>query len=322
MIDYPVRIADPYIRNKLREIIDAVHLNDQSSIENAAAIAKLGTPLTLAQIQKSITLGGSNPINITGLQGTLANTQPASMIGTHAQRVATPAAIGSFFYETDRTVLYIGILSGNAAIWRYESGVMRDTLANQPPDLGTNDDGFLFNVSDYKHIARWTGPVWVCQDDPPGTFIESVIALGTGYQVCDGSTVPYLVFGATITTTNFITPDEVTAPSGIYHKGIAAYTGTVNAANAPGVSGSTAATTATNNAAVTGVTVTTHNVTQITDVAGANNFAFTAGADAAHTVVDPGHNHTQNAHSHAAGTLAVDATAQPRNLGVLRYFRQ
>ncbi len=45
----------------------------------------------------------------------------------------------------------------------------------------------------------------------------------------------------------FTTPDENSGAAGVYHESIAAYSGTINAATAPGISGSTANTTPTNN---------------------------------------------------------------------------
>src|SRR3569623_649434 len=57
--------------------------------------------------------------------------QTAVLIGTHADRLATPAGTypdGTLFYETDREVFYID----DSSTWIYSAGYMRDVVANQP----------------------------------------------------------------------------------------------------------------------------------------------------------------------------------------------
>ena len=324
MIDTPVRITDIHVRDKLREIIDVVNGNQTAIAANTAGLASIVPPLTLAQIQKAIQLGGSNPINITGLPGILQNPQAAAIIGTHAQRLTSTPALGTFFIETDRTVLYAAELVSGAVKWVYVAGLMATTFGSQPVDLGVNDAGFQLWITVQNHVFRWAGSAWAFLDSSGGYIADFVAPpQSTGWQRCDGTATDYLALsGSTIVATAFTTADETTVNPGTYHKSAAAYTGAINAPTAPGISGATAVATATNNANTTGVTVNAHTVTQITDVAGANNYAFTGGTDNQHTVVDPGHNHTQNAHQHTSGTIAADATGQPKNLGVLRFFRR
>lgn len=83
--------------------------------------------------------------------------------GTHAARpVASTLAVGTVYWETDRTVLYVIELVGGSNVWAYMAGVYDDILANRPSDLGVNDVGFQFAVSTYNStlVYRWTGSTW------------------------------------------------------------------------------------------------------------------------------------------------------------------
>lgn len=306
----------------------------------AAALA----PLIRQQLQST----GIAPLNLESLLPAITGSG-VLLEDTHANRVALypPAnwGVGTLFFETDRTVLYVITQSGGTNVWSYVAGVMQSTFANRPTDLSTPDVNFSLFVTTgtagvtYNHQCIWTGAAWIIVGDQPGLFAESAVALAatTGYHPCDGTATTYLgISGADLAENAFTTPDENTAPSGVFHTSIAAYTGVINAATAGAISGSVAnttatnqATTATNQSATTGVTVEPHDVIERLDDAGAGIWVFDAEADAAHDVTDPGHNHTQDshnhtqdAHTHAVGTLAVSATGLPRNLGVLRYFRR
>jgi hypothetical protein len=294
---------------------------------SAAEIAAKLAPLVRDELQAT----GSAPLNLQSLL-------PAIGIGvvledTHANRLTlyqpSNFAVGTLFWETDRTVLYLVKEVAGVKSWQYVSGMLTATFANRPTDLGTGDSDFLLFIKLYRHICRWNGVTWVISDGGGGYFVDSAIALGEGYQLCDGTATTYLaVSGADLAETAFTTPDENTAPAGVYHESIAAYSGTINAATAPGVSGSVANATATNQAATAtnqNTVVTAHTVVERSDVAGTGIFVFDAAADAdhaTHTHVQDSHNHTQDAHTHAFGTLAVDATGEPRRMGVLRYFRR
>lgn len=278
------------------------------------------SPAISAQVQKIV-----QQVSVTTGPATTAS--GLLIVGTHVERITIYGGltdpVGTQFYETDRGLLYVIDDSTGVKLWKYIAGVMYALFANRPVDLGAGDVGALYIPSEHLHWCMWRGTAWQILDDDGGTFKESARALGPEYQVCDGTATTYLaISGADLQQVAITTPDEVTAPSGVYHNSIAVYTGVTNAAVAPGLSGQTADTTATNQAAATGVTVDPHTVVEITDVAGADDWAFDTQADADHTVNDPTHNHTQNAHHHAIGTLAVDATALPRTVGVLRYLRR
>lgn len=204
------------------------------------------------------------------------------------------------------------------------SVVTVNTLALQPTGLNASNKGLLFYVTDYHHLCLWNGTAWVIVDDPPGTFIESAVDPGTGWQLCNGGATTYLVAGASLTTAAFTTPDETTAPSGVYHKSIAAYTGVINAAVAPAFSGTPATLTGSVSAPVfTGDTDTSGNDSGTGTVVAAGVGTTVATHTHTHDTVPTGTISapvlTMNSYT-PAGTVA--ATAQPRNLGVLVYFRR
>ncbi len=303
---------------------------------NLNAIAAELAPLVSTQLQAP----GIAPLNLQSLL-------PATGLGivledTHANRLALyPAAnspVGTLFWETDRTVLYAVENQSGTLAWKYAAGMYNATYANRPTDLGTNDAGFLYFPSVYIHICRWSGAGWGITDGGGGWIADCVVNPGAGWQLCDGTATTYLALsGADLAETAFTTPDENTAPAGVYHKSIAAYSGTINAATAGAISGSTANTTATNQSATTGVTIVDHpshthdDASSLgspdlfaPDTTGTGVAGRTGGPSATltHPVVDGGHNHTQDAHLHAVGTLTVATTGEPRNMGVLRFFRR
>lgn len=255
---------------------------------------------------------GTAPLNLQSLLPSIGN--GTIIQDTHAARLtlypASNYAPGTLFYETDRNVIYTVSSSSGVLAWIYVAGMFSAAFASRPVDLGVNDTNFLLWVTVHAHVCRWNGTSWNITDGGGGYIVDSPFALpAVGWQVCDGTATDYLVVsGADLAVTAFTTPDEVTAPSGVYHNSIAAYTGVINAASAGAISGSTAS-------AAAGVTVDPHAVVERLDDAGAGVFVFDAEVDADHTVNDPGH-------THDAGTLVVAATGQPRNMGVLRYFRR
>lgn len=250
---------------------------------------------------------------------------------TFANRTLYPAAAqpeGSFFRATDKLVIWQKRIVSGTAAWVYVAGIWRDTLANIPTaSLGTNDAGLLFEATDYSHLLRWSGSAWTWGPGELGAgriefFLAAPSGLGAAaWQLCDGSTVARL--NADGTTTNVAVPDYSTPA---YLK--AATTAT---AGPTAASGTTADTTATNQSNTTGITVSdhashTHDIASslatpdlfAADTSGAGVSGRTGGPSAtlSHTVNDPGHNHTQDAHHHAPGTLEL------RRTELLAYYRR
>lgn len=162
------------------------------------------------------------------------NGEGGSLIGLHSERLAelvTDLPAGELWYETDRTVSYIA-----STDWMYISGIFKATRVNAPTDLGVNDAGFLFYVTDFAHLMKWSGAVWEFIDEGNAYFADFAVAPGTGWVLCDGSASSYLVAGATLTTTVFNTPNLTTGgtgATGVYRKGGAAYSASIITTGGP-----------------------------------------------------------------------------------------
>ena len=124
---------------------------------------------------------------------------------THANRLANyPAnnyAIGTLFYETDRTVLYLNAGTSGSQKWIYIAGVCACTQAALPNDLGANDGNFLANVFDYGHMLIWSGVAWTWGPGDGGSGMLQLFEVdptGAGWHLYDGSTVSYLKADGTL----------------------------------------------------------------------------------------------------------------------------
>jgi hypothetical protein len=235
--------------------------------------------------------------------------------GTHQQRLALTAAQqpeGTTFTETDRgNVVYQVISSGaNQRDWKPIAGIYRDTLANKPTDLGSNDTGFKFWATNYYRLFRWTGSAWEYAEGelPAKTILWYPDTLPAGYALCDGSAVS--VTASNATAANFTTPDL----TGQYPKG-GVYTGSVVAAVAPGITGDTA-----NESAHTHSIDHDHPATASVGTAVVQSGAGISVAAAGATVDPP--NYTGNsgagtAHKHGVGTLVADTTGEPAHVLLL-----
>lgn len=149
--------------------------------------------------------------------------------GSHAVRVSRPTSgfeAGSMYFETDRgNVAYQ--LQGN--VWVYAGGVLRAAFAAAPV-LKAADAGFLWYVSDYAHVLRWTGTGWEFVDEMGGYVAWRVIAAdGSGWQLCDGSATHYLhVTGGVASEVAHTTLNMTGSPT--YLKMGAAYGAAINVA--------------------------------------------------------------------------------------------
>lgn len=254
---------------------------------------------------------------------------------TRANRASYPASDypNTIFRETDSTLEYIS--TGTA--WIYRAGAYQRTqsqIAALVAVLGTNDAGLLIEVTDFTHTMRWSGTAlaFAPGDDGSNYFIDAPSApLGKTVQLCDGTAVTYLL--ASGATASYTTKNL----TGHYRKSVVAAADALVAAVTPLITGSVAATTPTNQVASAGITVDTHashthdDASSLTepdlfaaDVTGAGVAGRTGGPSSAlsHNVNDPTHNHTQNSHVHAVGTLVNDALGEPPSFKVLTYFRR
>lgn len=107
-----------------------------------------------------------------------------SIVDTHAARSTYPASnydVGSFYYETDRNVLYQVQIPGGVKTWIWIAGEMYDIIANQPSDLGTEDEGFLFVSTDADlYVERWDGAAWVIVQYHSDVITSLAFSLLTG----------------------------------------------------------------------------------------------------------------------------------------------
>lgn len=329
-IDSEAVLAVKYILDNLEE------LRGRVGSLNFVTPSQLQVVTNPQLIRKELSASGSAPLNVTALQGLLAQSQPAVTIGTRANRPAAGISNTNMLYVASD--LNDAIYVSNGTAWTLMYGMVNGTISpdQKPTGIDTTDTGLLFNSTDFDRIYRWGGAAW---SDAPGQPQRDVVEMcrtapaGNGWHLCDGTA------GVTISksdgTTTTITVPAMNAAT--FPRGNAAYSGpAATAAVAPGISGSTANTTPTNNAVATGVTVdsatagitlNSHTTAADTAVAGA---ATRLTGPASHIVTDPGHlhgitdpthNHTQNAHLHTAGTLAVDATGLPKLMDFLFYIR-
>lgn len=160
-----VPFDDSYLR--LKQNIDALY---QTVGNFQSAISGLGTNLSPVQLniaQQALQATGSNPLNLTGLIP-LNNLNTVQLVGTHAQRLASPASsysVGTLFFETDRTIVYTVLQVAGGSRWVYEDGIFNAPIASRPTDLGTYDAGFLFYATDQSITYKWSGSAWVAKGE-------------------------------------------------------------------------------------------------------------------------------------------------------------
>jgi len=237
--------------------------------------------------------------------------------GTHAERVSPtdpkydPANFrpGTWFYETDRKILYQVRIVGDAPVWVYVAGTMRNTLANKPTDLGTNDTGFLFYATDYTHTWRWTGTTW---EYAPGDRASGEIAWftadpGTGWKLCNGSSGTRTT--ATATTAAVATPNLI----GVYAKGAGVYTGGVVAGTNGTLSGSTD--TVVDHAH--GVAINSGAPSDLITVQGGSSWSVPS---TTHWHAVNGNTGAGGGHSHTLGAVTMSGV-EPAHVDLLPYFR-
>jgi hypothetical protein len=250
--------------------------------------------------------------------------------GTHAERVSPtdpkydPANFrpGTWFWETDRTVLYqvrvvpvvpATVPPTSAPQWVYVTGTMRGlAVTDKPTDLGAYDAGFLFYAADYAHTWRWTGSTWQYApgDRASGEIAWFTVDPGTGWALCNGTSTFRTLGNAT--TSAITTPNLITA----YAKGAAAYSPTVVPASGSVAGGTTDPESGH-----------THGVGTFTTVAdGVQTFAAQAGTSS--YVNTPSHKHAitgasgaGSAHSHTLGALSITAV-EPKHVDLMPYLRQ
>jgi hypothetical protein len=158
-----------------------------------------------------------------------AAAEPGVHFGPHVLRMGRPIAEyagGAFFFETDRGALY-QVQNG---AWAYVSGALSAAFSGAPTGLGAGDAGFLWSVTDYAHLLRWTGTGWEFLD-AAGNYIAGCAGApgGSGWQLCDGSATSYLQVAA-----------GIASATAAYLKFGAGYSASIAAATVPTAGGASA----------------------------------------------------------------------------------
>jgi len=251
------------------------------------------------------------------------------------QTPAIDTKVGTFMGRWQELIR--GLFTDVAAVASLPAVINRGTSTElNALGLGASDESYLAFETVTGHVLRWTGTAWTFAAGDVGNKFKRDF-WGTpqedGWVLCDGGASSYLQLGATLSLTAFTTPNLSGSPA--FHKSIAAYTGTIEAAIAPALSGSTANATATVSGSTanesahthgggslsgstasegTGNTGLSNNPTVEADInRDGNTFYLTAD----HTHDGPSHAHgvgtlavgtsgAGSAHGHGAGTLAVD----------------
>jgi hypothetical protein len=79
VLAYPTQINDQSVFRAFRNVIDRVNgISDNASAANER-LAQL-EKMTLEEIQNALQIGGSNPLNVTGLPGQLSQDQPTGSV--------------------------------------------------------------------------------------------------------------------------------------------------------------------------------------------------------------------------------------------------
>lgn len=169
-----------------------------------------------------------------GGSGAASSGAPTIVTDTRAAMTLYPAAnyaIGTIYWQSDYTMLYMVFNVGGIHVWQYISGMFRAVLASKPTGLGVNDAGLLFYGTDFGHIWRWSGSAWTFA---PGDDGSGYIAMYTAAPNTPGSAAWFLIDGTsptiqslTDTTTQAIT---LAAIAGAFFKAGIAWTGATVAA--------------------------------------------------------------------------------------------
>lgn len=249
-----------------------------------------------------------------------------TIFGTSAQRTdyltrgyVDPGdlADGTLYVETDTELTYQWRMDTDRftkpnGAWVYLHGIYaraQSELAALALTLGSGDGGLLVEVTDYAHVLRWDGAAWEWgPGEDGGGYVQAfaVDPTGSGWQLCDGTTVAYLKSDGT--TANYATPDLIGAGAAAYLKLGDTVSGP-NAATAPAFTGGSIA------AASTGITASTGGPSATTNVTAGGVPVASSGHTHTVSVTDPTHTHTIG-----AGSVADDG--EPRNMVLRPWFRR
>lgn len=178
--------------------------------DQAAAIGQLATVMALLPTPVDQSAAIRDLAKAIALQDQPQSRNWSVLSGTHAVRLVTPAGglnAHRLFFETDRTVYYLS----NGTDWIYSAGQYNAAVASIPT-LATTDAGFLFGVTDYDHLLKWSGSAWGWAPGDGGSGFLTLFEIdpGTGWHLYDGT--PGVVYLKADGTTGTVTlPDLVSS---------------------------------------------------------------------------------------------------------------
>lgn len=149
------------------------------------------------------------------IRNTLLASVSAVRVGPFAVRGSAIAHANSLFIANDHN--YVGWLS-TGAVWKYAFGANALTqagIAAVTALLGTDDAGYLIDVTDYLHQLKWSGTALAFAPGDPGSgFVSEGKPDGSApngglWGLCDGSS--YNVLNSAGTLTNTTTVDRTAA---------------------------------------------------------------------------------------------------------------
>ena len=257
----------------------------------------------------------------TSSTSTILSTVTATRVGAFATRGAAAAHSQELFFASDHN--YVAWVSTGSA-WIYQSGenyAAQSGIAAIASVLGTNDANYILNVTDFTHRIRWTGSAWnfAHGDDGSYYFVDAPgTPTGGTWGLCDGSAYTYLKADG---TTGSYTSKNLT---GHFRKSVTSGADATVAAAAPGFSGTSGSESShshnidppATNSGNPSATTTVDNVGSGSTVAVGSN-THTHSTNIAAFSSDAG-----SAHSHGAGSYAVDSTGEPAAYKALTYFRR
>jgi hypothetical protein len=154
----------------------------------------LYSPTALKQSLTSFLFQGQpSPGGLPGIGGS----QALVTEDTHAHRLANFMAaslpVGSFYFETDRSVFYLNEAVGSKQQWVYVLGTQTGTAVTpsdtRPVDLGQYDQGYMFDATDLNVIFVWQWNTMASTGAWVPSPIVSPILFGT-HSVRIGATRP------------------------------------------------------------------------------------------------------------------------------------
>ena len=167
------------VANGLRIAFDYIHSHSQDigAVNNKqeTSASKIATDLTFTNIRNQLQLNGSAPLNVYGLIGSQSVIQDL-----YANRpVPGSQLVGTWFWATDYTTLWVNQLVSGASQWVYVAGMYRAVVASIPTTLISGDDGFLFLGTDRNWVWRWSGTAFVLQDHLSNIYRAALASIPT-----------------------------------------------------------------------------------------------------------------------------------------------